>query len=142
MEQKEELNTELESFRQQWLNDLHSRHEALGYKSRPSGPSSGPKQHRKQPSGPSQSTVKKPAPADDDEDYFEGRSFDEPPEPSGHTLAGPSKSAPKELISALDHFERAMEKEAEGNMGDSLKLYRQAYKVRAYYPANTVTPLT
>jgi F-box protein 9 len=35
----------------------------------------------------------------------------------------------KEPKSALEHFERAVEKEAEGNLGDSLQLYRKAYRV-------------
>jgi F-box protein 9 len=54
---------------------------------------------------------------------------------SGHTLdsssSKPTKAKDKELLSALDHFEEAMIKEASGNMGDSLKLYRKAYKVRS-----------
>jgi F-box protein 9 len=35
----------------------------------------------------------------------------------------------KPLVSALDHYEEAMEKEAQGNMRDSLHLYRRAYRV-------------
>lgn len=34
--------------------------------------------------------------------------------------------------SALEHFERAVEKEAEGSLGDSLQLYRKAYRVKPY----------
>ena len=34
-----------------------------------------------------------------------------------------------EPTSALEHFERAVEKEAEGNLGDSLTHYRKAYRV-------------
>ncbi|EAU30044.1 conserved hypothetical protein [Aspergillus terreus NIH2624] len=37
----------------------------------------------------------------------------------------------KEPKSALEHFERAVEKEAEGNLGDSLQLYRKAYRLDA-----------
>ncbi|KKK13435.1 F-box protein [Aspergillus rambellii] len=33
--------------------------------------------------------------------------------------------------SALEHFERAVEKEAEGNLGDSLQHYRKAYRLDA-----------
>jgi F-box protein 9 len=36
----------------------------------------------------------------------------------------------REPRSALEHFERAVEKEAEGNLGDSLHHYRKAYRVR------------
>ncbi|GCB28232.1 F-box protein pof7 [Aspergillus awamori] len=38
------------------------------------------------------------------------------------------RSEPK---SALEHFERAVEKEAEGNLGDSLQHYRKAYRLDA-----------
>lgn len=37
--------------------------------------------------------------------------------------------AVKEPDSALEHFERAVEKEAAGNLGDSLQHYRKAYRV-------------
>ncbi|KAG8411207.1 hypothetical protein J3459_016551 [Metarhizium acridum] len=49
----------------------------------------------------------------------------------------------KELVSALDHYEEAMEKEALGNMGDSLKLYRKAYREEthpSYSPSRTASP--
>ena len=38
----------------------------------------------------------------------------------------PSISEPR---SALEHYEQAVERESQGNLGDSLKLYRKAYKV-------------
>ncbi|EXJ64075.1 hypothetical protein A1O7_00411 [Cladophialophora yegresii CBS 114405] len=37
----------------------------------------------------------------------------------------------KEPQSALEHFERAVEKESQGNLGDSLSHYRKAYKLDA-----------
>lgn len=125
----EDLNSELENFRQQWLYDLRSKNEAAGHSHQPGESSSSTQPTH--PSGPSvsTSTKRRPTHADDDDDYFQGRSFDEPPVPAGHTLAGPGKPAPKKLVSALDYFEEAMEREAQGNMGDSLKLYRRAYKV-------------
>ena len=36
---------------------------------------------------------------------------------------------PKEPSSASEHFEQAVKKEAQGSLGDSLSLYRKAYKV-------------
>lgn len=35
----------------------------------------------------------------------------------------------KEPSSAVEHFERAVQKEQEGSLGDSLQLYRKAYRV-------------
>ncbi|KAH8434141.1 putative F-box protein (Pof7) [Aspergillus melleus] len=40
-----------------------------------------------------------------------------------------SQTPRKEPKSALEHFERAVEKEAEGNLGDSLQHYRKAYRL-------------
>lgn len=36
----------------------------------------------------------------------------------------------KEPSSAVEHFEKAVQKEEEGSLGDSLQLYRKAYRVR------------
>ena len=40
----------------------------------------------------------------------------------------------KEPSSALEHFETAVQKEAEGSLGDSLQHYRKAYRVRQMNP--------
>lgn len=42
---------------------------------------------------------------------------------------GFTRGATHEPNSALEHFERAVEKEATGNLGDSLQHYRKAYRV-------------
>ncbi|KAL8835005.1 MAG: hypothetical protein Q9170_003495 [Blastenia crenularia] len=47
---------------------------------------------------------------------------------SGHH---PSKQASEEPTSALEHYEKAIEREDQGNLGDSLKLYRQAFRLDA-----------
>lgn len=107
---------------------------------------------RKLNAPPSPTTLRKPI--WDEGDYMQGYNFDELPAslqpPAEAPPASSSKqpeqaeqpeqpeqpkaSAPekKNLVSALDHFEEAMEKEAIGNMGDSLHLYRQAYRVRPF----------
>jgi F-box protein 9 len=67
---------------------------------------------------------------DDGDDYVPTQSFDGASKQLSRTIAddgGPSEQ--KQLVSALDHYEEAMEKEAQGNMGDSLHLYRRAYRV-------------
>lgn len=94
---------------------------ATSQQRRPSGHFSGP------------GVVKKNLPViDDDEYYLHAQSFDGPPPTSatGHLLSdAPGKGVEKPLVSALDHYEEAMEKEAQGNMGESLRLYRKAYRV-------------
>jgi len=42
-----------------------------------------------------------------------------------------SRVPEKEPSSALEHFEKAVQKEEEGSLGDSLQLYRKAYRVRS-----------
>ncbi|KAF5563420.1 f-box [Fusarium phyllophilum] len=121
-----ELDSELESFRQKWISDLRTRTEHPETAEAPAGPS------RRPHHGPISSLPHKhvPAPADDgDDDYVQSRAFDqdEPvaqaPQDVHHDRKG------KKLVSALDHFEEAMHKEGQGNMGDSLKLYRKAYRL-------------
>ncbi|KAH0492420.1 hypothetical protein TgHK011_007376 [Trichoderma gracile] len=133
-------NSELESFRQQWISDLRSRRESVGSAAHEAGASSSssatippvasrPRKH----TGPSSPTTKKILPAiEDDEYYLHGQTFDTLPPTSsgGHLLSdAPGKHDEKPLVSALDHYEKAMEKEAQGNMGESLRLYRQAYRL-------------
>lgn len=38
----------------------------------------------------------------------------------------------KEPESALEHYEKAVERESQGNLGDSLNLYRKAFRVCTY----------
>ena len=42
-----------------------------------------------------------------------------------------TKGSTREPKSALEHYERAVEKESQGNLGDSLSHYRQAYRLDA-----------
>lgn len=127
------LDSELESFRQQWLSDLRTRGggpsraaaaAAAATSSRTAAPPS-PTRHRR-------GELAADDDDDDDDDGLQARAFDdENPQQSGYSLDGAVRPPPaRELVSALDHYEEAMEKEAQGNMGDSLKLYRQAYRVR------------
>ncbi|GAB0136857.1 hypothetical protein EsDP_00005145 [Epichloe bromicola] len=133
------LNSELESFRQQWLSEVRTKRSERPRPSpaahshfSPTAPVS-PKRSKARP--PSPTKTRKVASAVDEEnenenEHSQPRVFEGSPEPSGNTIDGLVR-APlgKELVSALDHYEEAMAKEAEGNMGDSLKLYRRAYRL-------------
>jgi F-box protein 9 len=138
-----ELNSELESFRRKWLSDLktrndHPEHTGTSATGGSAAGGSGSSSSRRPHHGPPISSLPhKPAPApaddgegeDENEDgYVQSPSFDreEPtqlPQEAHHDRKG------KKLVSALDHFEEAMHKEDQGNMGDSLKLYRKAYRL-------------
>lgn len=124
---KDELNSELESFRQQWLSDLRTRNDHEDPQRSGPGPSR-PSKRRPSHHGPASAPNRKSWDIENDQAYLQGRSFDEPSS-SSHNLQGQPKTVEKQLLSALDHYEEAMEKEAQGNMGDSLKLYRKAYRV-------------
>ncbi|CAM1504658.1 Fc.00g022490.m01.CDS01 [Cosmosporella sp. VM-42] len=122
------LDSELESFRRQWLSDLKTRneHEQEHHDAQSAAGSSRRRLSHNVP--PISSSDKKPRQVEEDEDWLQGRSFEEPPS-SSHEVKDKGKAAGKKLVSALDHYEEAMEKEAQGNMGDSLKLYRKAYRL-------------
>lgn len=124
------LDSELESFRRQWLSDLQTKGHGSRRHAQSSDASASSSTRPIRKRIPSSSS-KKPTLADDDEGYVEGHSFDEaiPNSVSKHVLDEEGGPAEKPLVSALDHYEEAMEKEAQGNMGDSLKLYRKAYRV-------------
>jgi F-box protein 9 len=135
------LDSELESFRQQWISDLQSRKEPVQAASsssqgstsptaaRTAAPAPGKKHH----GPPSPTLAKRQAILDEGSDYLQGRAFDEPAplDQVGHVVSedAPAPKPEKKLVSALDHFEEAMEKESQGILGESLKLYRRAYRV-------------
>ena len=129
-----DLNNELDSFRQQWLSDLRSGKTAAP---EPERAASGATLPNFPPSRPSDSepgvNAKIASTRDDDDGYTTTRSFDEPLETAHQSVSAqvtPSGEQIREL-SAVEHYEQAVEKETQGSLGDSLRLYRAAFKVRA-----------
>ncbi|KAL3488592.1 hypothetical protein BJX62DRAFT_239945 [Aspergillus germanicus] len=131
-------NAELESFRRQWRQEVESRtkpNTAGASQATPSRPAAPPHPRQFPPTRheafarkeeEDEEGVATPGQAElvqgidrlslarpDDEDAFHSRT---------------PRTEPK---SALEHFERAVEKEAEGNLGDSLQHYRKAYRLDA-----------
>jgi F-box protein 9 len=141
----EESNPELESFREQWRAEVQAKRSAPGSsrqqqqqqprQQRAAGPSS--TQPRSAPvtgprGKPPQPPQKLPAQELDD-DYVQVQSFDEPAiaaQISSLKTGRPKATEGAEPVSALEHYEKAVEKEAVGNLGDSLRLYRKAFRVR------------
>ncbi|KJZ71592.1 hypothetical protein HIM_08986 [Hirsutella minnesotensis 3608] len=170
--QPADLGSELDSFRQQWLSDLRTRKgdtaaqpaTAASASVTASTTSFGTEatSRRRHSKGAKQSTPSSPTSSrrqnahvdthDGGDDYLQHHAFDEPPTSAGYTLDGSTRPAPdRTLVSALDHYEEAMEKEAQGNLGESLKLYRQAYRLdnrvdkryrEKHFPSTTAAPLT
>lgn len=132
MESKPELDNELESFRRQWRSELQSKKPE---RARPSAQSQ--KAAASSSKAPAPRTEgAKPAPSqkfqvDDDEEYVKAKSFDAPGGSTDpvHNLIHPEVAQKDELVSALDHYEAAVDKEAIGSLGDSLRLYRKAFRV-------------
>ena len=144
---EEPNNPELESFRQQWRAEVQARaarHAASSRRQQQQhqyhGPHAGPSSTATltQPIRVTTPRGKPPAPAkgiavkDSEEDYVRSQPFDEPVHSAGAVQGEKSKgkaNAPKEPVTALEHYERAVEKEAAGNLGESLRLYRKAFQV-------------
>ena len=126
-----EDNAELESFRRQWK-------EEVAHRARPKQEPSQPKR-RTSTARPSHfPPTRHGAFERKEEEENASVSFDqgEIVEGVGQLNLGVSdenafhtQAPPGEPESALEHFERAVEKEAEGSLGDSLQLYRKAYRV-------------
>ncbi|KAG5931589.1 hypothetical protein E4U53_001692 [Claviceps sorghi] len=129
------LDSELESFRQQWLSEVRTKQGSEAVSSR--RPAAQPKAP---PRALPPANARNAAPVihvhsdGEDESSCPHGPFEDTSAaaagPSGTTVDGSVRTPlGRELVSALDHYEEAMAKEAEGNMGDSLKLYRRAYRL-------------
>lgn len=129
-------NAELESFRRQWREEVSRRRHRdtpPQVQSRPPAPSFTPEPRRFPPTRHEASDRKD----DDDEDVGVGQ-YDqsEIAQRVGQLSIGEAdddafhgRGPQKEPESAMEHFERAVQKEAEGSLGDSLQHYRIAYRV-------------
>jgi F-box protein 9 len=138
------LKSELESFREQWRAEVRAK-------------VPGPQQQTANVAGPSdtgnllkttktQGKVSKPPKPvvgggkkvvhhEEDEEYVQTRVFDElHPTPAEDESKGKGKGKEEETgddepVSALEHYEKAVEREVAGMLGDSLALYRKAFRV-------------
>jgi F-box protein 9 len=131
------MNTEaeLENFRQKWREEVSARSKGKAPTpavSSRNAQATSSKSHAAKANAPEtharHQTVKE---ADEVEPHSypdlgskqHGRRLDEP---SPSTAAATSD----EPDSALDHYEQAVEKESQGALGDSVNLYRKAFRVR------------
>lgn len=125
----EESNPELESFRQQWKAEVSARAQAEGSKHHPTSTGSS-KSTRRPPAPPRVAAEKTPNNVEEAEEHANRHPFRGLDEPRGGiSKEESSKPAGTEPQSALEHYEKAVEKEAQGRLGDSLNHYRIAFKV-------------
>lgn len=133
-----ENEAELEAFRRRWREEVQSRHKNA---QEPVSPERvRPQQRRKSVPHPpppvaGPSSVKKVEEDEDEEDVAPKAYHDLPDKEEALKLgADDSQSHERAKLfeqpkSALEHYEKAVEKENHGQLGDSLKHYRTAYKV-------------
>jgi len=123
----EESNAELETFRQQWRAEVSARAQADGNKASKSS-----KTPRRPPPITSLSSSIPLKPVKEDEDHAEPQAsigLDGPHKPEETAGKSSWTTDGKVPESALDHYEKAVERESQGNLGDSLDLYRKAFRV-------------
>ena len=129
-----DASAELEKFRLDWKKEVKARFKTsnttkeeseLGHASVP------PSKDLSTPAGrPREASIVK----DNDRKTHETRDLLEPKdaarsEDGGHEVIPNDLSQEAEPRSALEHYERAVEREGEGSLGDSLKHYRTAYRL-------------
>jgi len=133
----EENNPELESFRQQWRAEVSARSKLDDSKTNPKvNGAQAPKSLRRlsgQPGPPEKGKGKQKEDEEASEDIPAFQSFEvqtRGPSSDNEDIDGfGSKTGSREPRSALEHYEKAVERESQGNLGDSLKLYRKAFRV-------------
>ncbi|KAI4870223.1 hypothetical protein F4820DRAFT_404351 [Hypoxylon rubiginosum] len=147
----EQIQSELENFREQWRAEVSARSRNPGgsQRQRPTPAQAGPSASDKPPKRNEFANRKAasrtvPHPPEDEEEYIQAQSFDEPDaatssgrivgggqrlgrQDASTTATGPAKDG--EPQTALDFYETAVEKETAGKLGDSLQLYRKAFRM-------------
>jgi F-box protein 9 len=125
--------SELEKFRQQWREEVSAR--------RSQGAKNPEQKHPAQPSSSQAGgKVKAPAPTArrrsaqfDESEEVEPKTYHDLKEKETGRKVGDldygNYVQPKEPTTALEHYERAVEKEGQGSLGDSVSLYRKAFRM-------------
>lgn len=126
----QEANPELESFREKWRAEVRARNTASSASQQQASASTSHATSSQPaasiPPRPAHFSGGKPKVLETDDDYVQARVFgDIEPQPAARQ-ADRNAADP---VTALDHYEHAVEKEGQGSLGDSLRLYRKAFRV-------------
>lgn len=134
----DEPNPELESFRQQWRAEVSSRSKLDDSKTNPKINRAQPAKTLRRLSELSRFSAEKSTKPEivDEEDNesipafqaFDSHATDKSVDNDDIESYG-NKTGCREPRSALEHYEKAVERESQGSLGDSLNLYRKAFKV-------------
>jgi F-box protein 9 len=120
--------SELQRFRQQWKEEVTKRAQGRPAPSTSTSAAARPTQRPRPPSFSQTRPTRVIAGEDEDEFLPELSSSSKtatsppPPRQPSFSISGTPKSA-------LEHYEQAVEKESEGNLGESLRLYRKAFRL-------------
>ena len=125
--------SELEAFRQRWRQEVEQRNKGPETRHAESSTKPPAKQKQTVPVASAATTARRKDIAYYSEDV-EPRAYHDLPNKEdnlklGEEGHGHDRDVHKEPDTALEHYERAVDKEATGQLGDSLKHYRKAYKV-------------
>ncbi|MCJ1336272.1 hypothetical protein MMC09_001548 [Bachmanniomyces sp. S44760] len=157
----EESHSELEYFRKRWREEVAAR-------SKGATPASiqRPRTQRRQSNGFEEGKPKQTRPSsttqdvistdEDNHDAYDSYGYHDLPDKDKARRLGeegesvhPSNKKPREPESALEHYEKAVEKEKQGSLGDSLTHYRKAYRLddsvdqtykNKYFPPSSFAP--
>lgn len=140
MDPPRETEAELESFRRQWREELSARARNANGEAGPSNTARPQPGRRKSivPPPPPKTLSKRPE-RPEGWDEIEPRAYHDLPDKEAELKLGVAGqglvrgASAKEPKSALEHYEKAVEKETQGSLGDSLALYRKAFKVSLYH---------
>lgn len=130
MDPGEAPNTEaeLESFRRQWREEVTARAKGKAPAARATAAASKPRGAAPDAALPSHARQR----SVEDADHGVPPAYHDLGETQhgpGPRLEGSALQAGHEPSSALEHYEKAVEKESQGSLGDSVNLYRKAFRV-------------
>ncbi|KAK5122185.1 hypothetical protein LTR16_004146 [Cryomyces antarcticus] len=128
----EHTEAELESFRQQWREEVSARSKPKTAATR--GPTTLRREHSARSTAQPPLAAEKLKQASDDVDEVELQSYHDLPDREldlrlGSEGTGRRAGSMREPRSALEHYEQAVEKETQGSLGDSVNLYRKAFRL-------------
>lgn len=139
----ENTTEELEKFRQEWQKEVTARSKDVTSSSKSSRPvqtthrSSGTTQPERT-AAPKFHKPYRDTEETGDEGVYEYHDLEDTDEARklGEGGEGVHPNNRREPRSALEHYERAVERESDGSLGDSLNLYRKAFRVglQTIYP--------
>lgn len=126
-----ETREALERFRQDWLSEV-ARNRPSTRDAQDSGSHKRPVPHQSSSSAAIQPSVARRK--DDFSEDVEPRAYHDLPDKEENLVLGKEgeqrdREPFKGPSSALEHYEHAVEKETQGQLGDSIKHYRQAFRV-------------